>query len=312
MHDVGPLILKILACCAFGTATALFVLAAHRMMQVEGLEGLVYAGTSMRRAEVRRRALEKSPVLRAVYPFLRLMAAPVDRLQLSTLRDYVRGPYARAGYPGGLEDDEVVAIGFVLGVFFTFFLGFSAVVLIGVGAAWIGFLGLPIGFLAVVSNLKSQAKVRQTQVMQALPYVLDLLVLILKSGTSLGIALGRVVEDYAEHPIGVELGQVLAEINMGSPRVEAMKRFAERLEIPDVTLLSDSITQSEELGWPLAETLERLSDRMMAERVLQAQATAGSAGVLVMLPSTLVLAAAVLMLFGPIIVRFLRGGLVLK
>ena len=54
---------------------------------------------------------------------------------------------------------------------------------------------------------------------------------------------------------------------------------------PDITALADSMVQSEELGWPLADTLARQADRMAAERVLAAQAQAGAAGVWVMLPS---------------------------
>src|SRR5205814_7600162 len=141
-----------------------------------------------------------------------------------------------------------------------------------------------------------------------LPYVLDLLVLMLRSGTSMRIALSRIIDDYNRHPIGIEFGQVLAEIDVGSPRTEAFKKMAERLKIPDITALVDSISQSEELGWPLADTLERLADRINAERVLRAQAAAGAAGVYVMLPSTLVLLAAVLLLFAPFIVSYIVTG----
>jgi hypothetical protein len=84
--------------------------------------------------------------------------------------------------------------------------------------------------------------------------------------------------------------------------------MADRLKIPDITSLGDAIVQSEELGWPLADTLERLADRINAERILNAQATAGAAGVYVMLPSTLVLMSAVLLLFAPFVVRYLVTG----
>jgi tight adherence protein C len=145
-----------------------------------------------------------------------------------------------------------------------------------------------------------------------MPYALDLLVLMLRSGTSLRIALGRVIEDYQAHSLGIELGQVIAEIDVGSPRPEAFKKMADRLKIPDITSLVDAIVQSEELGWPLADTLERLADRINAERILNAQATAGAAGVYVMLPSTLVLMSAVLLLFAPFIVRYLVTGTIVQ
>jgi hypothetical protein len=84
--------------------------------------------------------------------------------------------------------------------------------------------------------------------------------------------------------------------------------MADRVKLQDITMLVDSIIQSEELGWPLADTLSRLADSINAERVLNAQATAGAAGVYVMLPSTLVMLSAILLLFAPFVLKYLITG----
>jgi tight adherence protein C len=305
---MSPKILASVAAVCFGTAAALVAWVIYQILRSERIEGYVASGTSMRRTENRRRAVAASPLFAMMLLILKIPAGFISRMDLEPLRKYVRGPYTKAGYPGGLDDDEVVALGMLLSFALGLFGVFSAGVFFGATSSWIGFFIAPGGFLAMVSSLQTRADVRQRQILTAMPYVLDLLVLILRSGTSLNVALVRVVEDYHDHPVGEEMGQVLAEIQMGAPRTEAMRRFAERMDHPDIRSLADSIMQSEELGWPLAETLARQSDRMAAERVLRAQSKAGAAGVIVMLPSTLVLLAAVLLLFGPIIVRFLRGG----
>lgn len=304
---MDPLMLRILAAVCFGLAAALLVLTMQRLVQVDEETVRRFGGDSMRRAEMRRRAVTNSPLWAVFLPLVHGVSRLVGAVSPEPLRAYLRGPYARAGYPGGLDDDELVALALLLGIAFMVLIGFSATVLVGHWLTWTGLLGLPLGFLAVVSHLKTRAAEREQEILRALPYVLDLIVLILRSGTALGIALARVVEDYREHPLGDELGQVLAEINMGSPRATAFREMSHRLKINDVTALADSIVQSEELGWPLADTLERLADRLSTERMLKAQATAGAAGVYVMLPSTLVLMSSVLLLFGPVIVRLLRG-----
>jgi len=189
---------------------------------------------------------------------------------------------------------------------------FLCLVFFGAQLSVIGLAALPLGFLLLMASLQNRGEQRQNQILLAMPYVLDLLVLVLRSGTSLNIALARVVGDYEDHPVGEELGQMLSEIEMGAPRTEAFRRLAERVGHTDISALAESMVQSEELGWPLADTLERQADRMAAERVLAAQAKAGAAGVWVMLPSTLVLVGAVLLLFGPIIVRFMQGGFKLR
>jgi len=308
MLDVG-IILKWAAAGMFGGAVALLAFAAWGLLQRQREIGAGRAaGTSMRRQEMRELAMVSSPLYRFFLPLISGIAVTVDRLGLDPLRQYVQGPYARAGYPGGLDDDEIVAAGILVAISFTLAIGFVTTALLGVSFAWLGLVGIPLGFVALVAHLQSKADERQTQIMRALPYALDLLVLMLRSGTSMRIALARVIDDYQHQPIGVELGQVLAEIDVGAPRAEAFKKMAERLKIADMTALVDAIVQSEELGWPLAETLESLADRINAERILQAQATAGAAGVYVMLPSTLVLLSAVLLLFAPFIVTYLVTG----
>ncbi|QOV88000.1 type II secretion system F family protein [Humisphaera borealis] len=312
MDSLDPTLVKLISSLCFGMAAALLGFAGYRSLQSDGSASNANVDPSMRRSEMRRRAMQDSPGITILLAWLRIPATFISRLGLPALRKYVRAPYARAGYPGGLDDDELLSLGVVLGIVMAVFSGFSAAVVFGPQFALLGIGFLPAGFLVMVSSLKSKAEARELRIVRSMPYVLDLIVLILRSGTSLNVALQRVVKDYADHPVGDELGQVLAEIDMGSPRVEALRRWADRVPSPDINALADSIVQSEELGWPLADTLERQADRMAAERVLQAQSKAGAAGVMVMIPSTLVLVAAVILLFGPMLVRFLQGGFQLK
>jgi tight adherence protein C len=304
----GESIFMLIAAGLFGGAVALLTLAAWTLIQKSRAIRAGAGMTSMRRAEMRQISLDKSSAFRAMLPFVSGLAATVQKLGLEPLRQYVHDPYVRAGYPGGLDDDEVVAAGVLLSCVFTVVIGFMAVAFFGLAFAWVALIGLPLGFMALVAHLQTRGEEREVEILRALPYALDLLVLMLRSGTSLRIALARVIDDYQLHPLGVEFGQVLAEIDVGAPRADAFKKMAERLKIADITSLVDAIVQSEELGWPLADTLERLADRIAAERVLRAQATAGAAGVYVMLPSTLVLLSAILLLFAPFIVLYLVTG----
>jgi tight adherence protein C len=302
------LALKVAAAAMFGGAVVLLALAAWNLIQRQRAIRSGAMTTSMRRAEMRQIALGENALLRFFLPLISSLAVTVRNLGLEPLKQYIHDPYVRAGYPGGLDDEEVVAAGVLLAGAFTLAIGFVSMALFGLAFAWIALVGIPLGFFAVVAHLQSKGDEREVEIRRSLPYALDLLVLMLRSGTSMRIALARVIEDYTKHPLGTELGQVLAEIDVGAPRAEAFKKMAERLKIPDITALVDAIVQSEELGWPLADTLERLADRINAERILQAQATAGAAGVYVMLPSTLVLLSAILMLFAPFIVMYLVTG----
>src|SRR5271168_741797 len=105
------LIVQIVAAGLFGVAAVLLAFAAYRlvMRQRGGIGGRGGATlTSMRRAEMRQRAMQTSPVFRFALPIIASLSGTMNRLGLEPLRQYVHEPYVRAGYPGGLDDDELV------------------------------------------------------------------------------------------------------------------------------------------------------------------------------------------------------------
>ena len=135
------LIFRILAAGMFGGAVVLLAMAAWNLIQRQRAVRAGGSLTSMRRAEMRQLALEGSPVFRFFLPFVSGLSATVNRLGLDPLRQYVHGPYVRAGYPGGLDDDEVVAAGVLMSVAFTIDDGFLTVALFGPAFAWVALRG---------------------------------------------------------------------------------------------------------------------------------------------------------------------------
>ena len=306
MTDLPPHLVLLGSCTGFGL-TAMMLVGWLGASVRRSAKGGYAAVPSERREALRAQAVSNSGMFKLALPLIQMLA-PLFRTQsCESLRAYVGAPYAKAGHPGGLDEAELLAMSLLLGVGATALLVVAFAGLLGGGGAVLGLLGIPAGLMLTVGSLKTRGELREKRIMASLPYVLDLLVLVLRSGTSINQAIERVVQDYAGHPVGEEFGQVLAEIQLGSDRRGAFRRLAQRLELDDIQIVVDNILQSEELGWPLADTLERLSDRLNTRRSLRAQEYAGSAGVMVMLPSTLVLMSVVLLMFGPLIVRFVRG-----
>jgi tight adherence protein C len=118
----------------------------------------------------------------------------------------------------------------------------------------------------------------------------------------------RVVTDYSGHPIGAEFGAVLADMEMGVTKSDALENLAARNPIPAVRTFADDLNQAEELGRPIADTLERLSDRSRQRRVQEATEMAGQASVMVLVPGMLVFVAVLILLFAPFAVRYFYGG----
>src|SRR5436305_10158718 len=123
--------MKVLSAVCFGAAAALLAVVGYRSLQGDRVVGDAPVDPSVRRAERRRRMLENSPLFAFFLVWLRAPAVLVSRMGLTSLRKYVRAPYARAGYPGGLEDDEVVALGMIAALVAGVFTAVSAAAILG-------------------------------------------------------------------------------------------------------------------------------------------------------------------------------------
>ena len=75
------------------------------------------------------------------------------------------------------------------------------------------------------------------------------------------------------------------------------------------TSIVGSIIQGEELGTPLARLFRTQSDVLRIKRTQRAETLAGEAGVKMLLPGILVMAATVIIILGPFILAFLYTGL---
>jgi tight adherence protein C len=154
-------------------------------------------------------------------------------------------------------------------------------------------------------RLASRARQRLMQIKRRLPFLLDLLTLLMEAGSTFLQALGESVDQFADHAVGYEFGRVLSEINMGKGRTGALEAMRDRLNDDEITSIVGSIIQGEELGTPLARLFRTQADVLRIKRTQRAETVAGEAGVKMLLPAVLVMASTVLIILGPFVLGFL-------
>ncbi|MGB9690128.1 type II secretion system F family protein [Thermogutta sp.] len=169
------------------------------------------------------------------------------------------------------------------------------------------FSGLTVWLLRL--RLADRAARRLQAIKRRLPFLLDLLTLLMEAGSTFLNALAQAVEEYRGHPIAEEFGRVLADIRMGKTRYEAFNAMRDRLADDEITSIIGSILQGETLGTPLASIFRTQADVLRIKRSQRAEMIAGEAGVNMLLPGILVMAAAVLILVGPFLMNYLYFGL---
>ena len=142
-----------------------------------------------------------------------------------------------------------------------------------------------------------------------MPFLLDLLTLLMEAGSTFLGALHQAVDEFRGHPVAEEFGRVLADLNMGKTRVEALESMRDRLADDEITSIIGSILQGETLGTPLAQIFRTQADVLRIKRTQRAETIAGEAGVNMLLPGILIMAATVLIIVGPFMLNYLKFGL---
>jgi tight adherence protein C len=158
-------------------------------------------------------------------------------------------------------------------------------------------------------RLAARARYRLLQIKRRLPFLLDLLTLLMEAGATFMQALSDAVDQFGDHAVGYEFGRVLSEINMGKGRTGSLEAMRDRLNDDEITSIIGSIIQGEELGTPLARLFRTQADVLRIKRTQRAETIAGEAGVKMLLPAILVMASTVLIILGPFILGFLYAPL---
>jgi tight adherence protein C len=177
-----------------------------------------------------------------------------------------------AGNPRAWPPDRVLAGKVLLLVVFGAFGALfelhdlALLVLVGGAAAAAGFF-LP-DLLVYNAGLK-----RQQRLAVSLPEALDLLTICVEAGLGFDAALAQVARNL-NGPLAEELARVLQEMQIGNSRAEAMRAMAERTRVPELRAFVSALTQSAELGIPVAHVLRSQAQEMRVRRRQRAEAQA--------------------------------------
>ncbi len=171
--------------------------------------------------------------------------------------------------------------------------------------------GLLLTLFAVVATawllrrrLAAQAAYRLRRIKRRMPFLLDLLTLLMEAGSTLLGALAQAVEEFQGHPVAEEFGRVLSDMRLGKTRAEAFGALRDRLADDEITSIIGSILQGEQLGTPLGTVFRTQADVLRIKRTQRAETLAGEAGVNMLLPGVLVMVATALIIVGPFLMNY--------
>lgn len=249
-----------------------------------------------------------SPIYRTFQPVVRLLARFNRGAFPATLREMAREIHA-AGLSRAWLPEEYLARCELIALFLTPLYVYIFVSLLdwpGIVLAVCAVL-LTAWFLRL--QLASKARRRLMEIKRRMPYVLDLVTLLMEAGSTFLRALDDAVHEFSGQPIAVEFGRVLTDMHLGKTRTEAFHAMRDRLSDNEITSIIGAILQGESLGTPLAQVFRTQADVLRIKRSQRAETVAGEAGVNMLFPGVLVMVSSVLVILGPFILNYLYFGL---
>lgn len=127
-----------------------------------------------------------------------------------------------------------------------------------------------LGYVAPSVALDRRVKARKKEILLALPNALDLLTISVEAGLGFDAALARVCEKY-HNALSAEFSQVLNEVRLGRPRLEALEDMGKRNQVEELNNFVQAVIQSEQLGVGIANVLRIQSEEIRRRRRQRAE-----------------------------------------
>lgn len=148
-----------------------------------------------------------------------------------------------------------------------------------------------LGFFLPDFWLRNRVRVRQREVVNALPDVLDLLVVCVEAGMGFDAAIARIAgqPEARQSPLHQELLRMHFEVRAGRRREEALRALGERTGVQEVKAVVGALIQTDRMGSPLGKTLRVHSESARVQRRYRAEERAHLAPLKMIFPTVLFL-----------------------
>jgi tight adherence protein C len=179
--------------------------------------------------------------------------------------------------------------------------------------AFVAVLGLPwlavamatltaLAYPKLASNsVIKRGKARLKSIKLRMPFAIDQISLMMEAGAGFEDSLRTAVSDNCDHPLSIELSEVLRQMKLGRPRRQALSGFRDRMSDDDISEIILAVIKGEELGSPLSNILREQAGQMRLKRSQWGEKAAAEAEVQMVFPGMITMVACLLVIIAPIL-----------
>ena len=247
---------------------------------------------------------------RIIWPLIRLFVFYAQQYMPAKALETAQIKLSRAGVEYSLSAPELVASRWVSGSLFALV---ALVLVFSKGSAF--FVAIPVfgllGYKYPDSWLRGKARQRQSEILKALPFYLDVITLTVESGSNLTGGLTQAVQKTTDSPLRRELSRVLRDIRSGKSRADALRELSTRVDSMSVNQVVAGLIQGEKAGANLGPLLRAQSEQLRTTRFQLAEKQAMQAPVKLLAPLFIcIFPMTFIVLIFVVVMKLIQGGIV--
>ena len=209
----------------------------------------------------------------------------------------------RAGMEDGWTVDRVLSVKLLLAMVAGAVAALRLIASVSAFNVMLVFAGVAVGWFAPNAVLDGRVQRRQEAVRSALADMIDQLGVMVRAGLSIDAAVVRITR-LGVGPLTDELRRVVQEMRVGVGRSAAMANMAERVDLPELRGFVSALSQADQLGVPVSDTLRVQADELRTRQRQHAEEQAMKLPVKILFPMVLcILPVLFIVVLGPAVMR---------
>lgn len=246
---------------------------------LEAIEALNSAPASMRRD------LDVPFASRVLVPVLGGLSNLGRRLTPTERQAKLRARLDAAGNFVGWDVDRIIAfkaLGLIVGVVLGLLVWLASSLTVAASVLILGSLAA-LGWYLPEFVLARKTSIRSERIRRELPDALDLLTISVEAGLAFDSATKQVATR-TDGPVADEFARLLAEMQVGRSRTEAIRALGERSDVDEVKSFAGAMVQADKFGVPIADVLRVQSKELRVKRRQKAEEAAQKVPVKLLFP----------------------------
>ncbi len=157
--------------------------------------------------------------------------------------------------------------------------------------------------------LSGQIKKRNKEILQGLPFIVDLLALSIEAGLDFVAAMQRVIDKAPPSAITEEFETLIKEIRIGASRAEALRNLSFRIDLAVVSSFCATLIAADSVGASVGPILKTLSGEIRNKRSADIEKEGASATTKMLIPMIfLVVPAVFIVIAAPLVIESMTGS----